>query len=41
MQQHSIYVVVVQVVAEVDLHTEHYNSPIWTVQAPGQRVVLQ
>ena len=41
MQQHSIYVVVVQVVAEVDLHREHYNSPISAVQAPEQGVVLQ
>ena len=36
VQQHSVYVVDVQVVAEVDLHTEHYNSPISTVQAPEQ-----
>ena len=39
--QHSVYVVVVQVVAEIVLHTEHYNSPISTVQAPEQGVVLQ
>ena len=38
---YNIYVVVVQVVAEVDLHREHYNSPISTVQAPEQGVVLQ
>ena len=30
-----------QVVAEVDLHRKHYNSPISTVQVPEQRVVLQ
>ena len=42
MQQHSIYVVVVQVVAEVDLHRDYYNSPMSTVglQAPEQGVVL-
>ena len=41
MHQHSVYVVVVQVVAEVDLHREHYNCTFPTVQAPEQGVVLQ